>query len=573
MDKEKIEKKMREASEAEAKRAKPRRGAGDSDGAGVPTAAGKPGKAAGKHKPQREEPAAPPDDGISVHLTLPEMTGLVLARLSQQPDQDLLLYGGVLHRILRREDDGVVRYVTQQHSDESLLGHIARKVPFVRLDRDERWQPADPPMRLIKDLRALPGYPPGIPVLDHIKDVPLFTRDGELIATSGLHPEHRVFLSLDPALEGMTLPGEITQADLDAALDVICDPFQDFPLDDESSTANLLGMLFAMVFRDCVGGLTPLFVVDANHASTGKGTLLSAMSAIAYGGPAEFSSGEIGSKEIGKRLLALGTQGARFHVLDNVEQIVWSPVLAAFLTSTTWSDRVLGVTQMYSFPNRMIIAITGNHVRLGGDLARRTVLIRLRNEHERPDERGDYRYTHLIEHILGERPKILRAMYTVAAAWHRGGRLVPESTPHIGSFQGWADFSAGILDALGGFVGLLGNRDAVRGRDSNAEEYALMLVRGRQHFGARTFFAKELLSALEAEDMPTCVGSSSQGSLTRRMGRLLVRIEDRAFGDDGLTIRAAGEENHTRRYRIESREDRAAAPRVIDNDNNDTAED
>lgn len=582
MDKKEIEKKMLEANEAETKRTRPAHaahtdagGTGNGGSSTQPNGTGTESKltkdkasrvpdgahpdgADTKSPSTKDEISGVPDGAVPVGLPLAEMTDLVMAQLVKQPEPGLVLYGGVPHRIVRRTERGGARHIIQQHNEESLLGHVARRVEFVKRGKDERWQLADPPARVIRDLLALPCYPEGIPCVDHIKSVPLMTDDGELIATSGLHPEYRVFLALDPALEGMRLPKKITKEDIYDAVAVISDPFVDFPFD-EPSSANVIGMLFAMVFRECVGGLTPLFVLDANSASTGKTTLASVLSVIAYGHDAKFGSGNVNSEELRKRLFALAAQGTRFHVLDNVERIIWSPELSAFLTAPNWEDRKLGVSETYTFPNNMLIALTGNHVRIGGDIWRRTVLIRLRNESERPEQTVAYTHEPIIPYVLTERANILRAMYVVLAAWHQGGRLVPEWVPRMASFQEWANFSAGILDTIGFQDELLGNRDEVRGRDTDAEEYALMLVRGRQQFGARPFFAKELLSALEPEDMPTCVGASAQGSLTRRMGRLLVRIEDRSFGDEGLTIRAAGEENHTRRYRIESREERTPA--------------
>jgi hypothetical protein len=243
--------------------------------------------------------------------------------------------------------------------------------------------------------------------------------------------------------------------------------------------------------------------------------------------------------------------------LDNLENKIWSPELAAYLTAPRWEDRKLGVSEAPSFPNRMVIALTGNHVRIGGDIARRTVLIRLCNEHDRPEERSGFKYDPIAEHVLRERPRLLKAMYTIVAAWHRGGRVVPKNTPRMGSFQEWANFSAGILAIVGDPSELLANWDEVRGRDTDAEEYTLMLVRGRQHFDTKPFTARELIGALDPEEVPSIIGSAPGTSLAKRLGRLLVRIQDRAFGVDALILRDAGMENHTHRYRIETAEDRS----------------
>lgn len=500
---------------------------------------------------------APGGDAVSVQMTLAEQSDRALAVLASRPDSGFVLHAGMPHRIVPRADeDGSARHVLQLHTRESMLGHVARSVDFVRTTKDGQIVPTDPSLRLIDDLLSLPAYPPGIPILRHIKNTPLLTDAGELIATSGLHPEHQVFLALDPALEGMSLPDEISEEDIEAACAVLFDVFVDFPFADDGSSANFVAMLFTIVFRECIAGLTPLFAVDANRASTGKGMLLTVASIIAFGCETPFSPANVQTDELRKRLFALAAQGTRFHVLDNLENRVWSPELAAYLTAPRWEDRKLGVSEAFSYPNRMVIALTGNHVRIGGDIARRTVLIRLRNEHDRPEERGGFKHDPIAEHVLRERPRLLRAMYTIAAAWHRGGRTVPENTPRMGSFQEWANFSAGILAVVGDPGELLANWDEVRGRDTDAEEHHLMLVRGRKHFENRPFTARELLGALDPEEVPTIVGSATGPSLSKRLGRLLVRIADRAYGEEGLTLRDAGKHDHSNRYRIETAEDR-----------------
>lgn len=552
MKKDELKEKMRAATDAEARRAPKVQSPRKPSPSQTETATS-----------PLESAGSPAVDAVPVHLTLAEQSDRVLAALAANPDSGFVLHGGSPNRIVPRADEGdSVRHILQLHTRETMLGHVARRVAFVRKTKDEQLVPTDPSLKLIDDLLNLPEYPPGIPALRCIKNTPLLTDSGELIATSGLHPEHHVFLALDPSLEGMTLPSNIRPTDIEEACDILFDPFIDFPFADDGSSANYIAMLFSIVFRECISGLTPLFAVDANRASTGKGKLLSVASIIAFGFETPFAPANVNSDELRKRLFSLAAQGARFHILDNLENKVWSPELAAYLTAPRWEDRKLGVSEAPSYPNRMVIALTGNHVRIGGDIARRTVLIRLRNEHDRPEERSGFKYDPIAEHVMRERPRLLRAMYTIVAAWHRGGRVVPENAPRMGSFQEWANFSAGILAIVGDPGELLANWDEVRGRDTDAEEYCLMLVRGRQHFEAKPFTARELLGALDPEEVPTVVGSATGTSLSKRLGRLLVRIQDRAFGDDALTLRDAGMENHTHRYRIESAEDRAKKSKV-----------
>lgn len=548
MTKEEMQRKMRQATESEAR-----------------------GLAAHHGTAEDSSSDGPPQGAISIqNTTIAAIGDQIQEKLAAHPDPGFVIFSGVPHRIVSRVVAGGVRHITQVHSLSSLRGYVLRKMSFVRRNKDGQYVPANPPKDAIEDLLTLPAYDERIPVVDFIQDVPFFTDDGELISTSGLYPEHRVFLDLDPGLEGMQVPEEISDEDVAEAFEVITDPFIDFPFDGPSS-ANFIGMLFAMVFRAVVKGLTPLFVLDANRASTGKSTLASVMSVIAYGRRAEFGSGNVDSDELRKRLFALVAQGARFHVLDNVEKKVWSPELAAFLTAAEWGDRKLGSSETYTYPNRLTIAVTGNHVSIGGDIARRAVLIRLLNEHDLPEQRADYKHDSVIDHALQQRPQILQAMYTVIAAWHRAGRPIPADAPRMGSFQEWVNFSAGILHTVWKTSeSLLANRDEMRGCDTDAQEYELMLVRGRQAYGNGTFLARDLVGELDADDLPSILAGRVTESRTKSMGRLLMRLEGRAFGDMRLTVRAAGKQDHANLYRIESDEDRD--PVVLDASSNSATE-
>lgn len=531
MDKDELKQKMSEAEEAEQlardKRSR-RRAAARSKGGDAITS-----------------------EEISVHLPITQQTELVFQALAKAPGVGLVLYGGKLSRIVRRSGKAIV----EAHSRESLRGYVARSACFVKRSKDDGWQETNPPVPLMDDILSLGEYPESVPVVRWIKSTPLLVGEGELIAETGLYPEHQTYLDLDPALAGLSLPEEIGAEHLQRAAETILDPFQDLPVE-AGSTANLFALLFTMVFREWIDGVTPLFVVDANTRGTGKGLLVSVASTIAYGRTAEFSPANVSSDELRKRLLAVFALGAPLHVLDNIEQVVWSPELSAVLTSEVYSDRLLGVTELPAYHNNLVLVGTGNNVRLGGDIPRRTVLIRLTSEHPRPEERDDFVYPELLGHVKKARRRILRAIYVIAAAWLRNGKPVPASAPAMGSFQPWANFAAGLLDTVGA-TGLLMNREQLRARDQDEEDYETMLVRGRAIFGDKEFTAKELVGQLDPEDYPTALSGGRLLSPTKAMGRLLTRIEGRAFGDEHLLVRYVRSVDKTKHYRIQTAPTRA----------------
>jgi len=62
--------------------------------------------------------------------------------------------------------------------------------------------------------------------------------------------------------------------------------------------------------------------------------------------------------------------------IDNIEGSFGSECLAMALTSNTWRDRKLGLSEdSGDVPFRSVLAFTGNNVQLTGDLGRRVVPI------------------------------------------------------------------------------------------------------------------------------------------------------------------------------------------------------
>jgi len=481
---------------------------------------------------------------VSVHLTIPKQAELVMAGLAKAPSIGFVVCGDRAHRLVHRE--GVVLY--EAHTRDSLRGHIARHLRFEKRDKERNWQPCNPSKELVDDLLALPDYPKSIPRVRWIKSTPLLTAEGNLISTSGLYPEHETYLQLDPALEGMQLPAEADLERLQREGSRLLAPFRDFPVEPDS-VAPLLALLFTMLFREWISGVTPMFIVDANTKGSGKGLLISALSVIAFGREMDFSPGNVSSDELRKRLFAVAAQGAPMHVLDNIEKTVFSPELAAWLTAPRYTDRKLGESTVCTYPNTLIVIGTGNNVEFGGDIPRRVALIRLKSTHPRPEERSGFHYADLLEHLRLNRRKLLRSAYTIMAAWLRQGRPVPEDRDMMGSFQPWADFGSGILHILDA-KGLLDNRVHLRARDRDEDEFETMLLRAQQVFGDGEFTAKELWEKLDPEDVPAVL-SQARLHHTKSMGRLLTRIEGRAMGESHLFVRHVRTMEKTKLYRIE----------------------
>ena len=111
-------------------------------------------------------------------------------------------------------------------------------------------------------------------------------------------------------------------------------------------------------------------------AGTGATLLTEVISVIATGRTAPIMTALDTDEAWRKHITSLLLRGQTIVVIDNLEGTLYTPTLAAVLTSRTWEDRMLGSLRMVILPNNIIILATGNNVRLAGDLPRRSIWIR-----------------------------------------------------------------------------------------------------------------------------------------------------------------------------------------------------
>ena len=114
--------------------------------------------------------------------------------------------------------------------------------------------------------------------------------------------------------------------------------------------------------------------------------------------------------------------------------------LCRFATSVTYSDRKLGVSETASMPNTAVAFLTGNNLTPAGDLARRSIVVRLdadvdsRALRERQFEIGDLR-----SYVRAHRAELLVAALTIVRAFVMAG-APPQATP-LPSFAQWSQLA------------------------------------------------------------------------------------------------------------------------------------
>jgi len=203
--------------------------------------------------------------------------------------------------------------------------------------------------------------------------------DGTILDQPGYDPITRLIYVPSPGFVLPPLPTTPSHAEVQqAATWLQTELFPDFPfaLDAygrptvSASKANAMALLLTPILRPAIPGPVPLGVIEAPQAGTGKTLLASAIVVATTGHQAAMQAAPREEAEWRKTLTAILREGAPFCVLDNVHAL-WSSTLAAALTAPTWTDRLLGSTQMLTLPQHTVFLATGNNIEVGGDLPRR----------------------------------------------------------------------------------------------------------------------------------------------------------------------------------------------------------
>jgi hypothetical protein len=330
---------------------------------------------------------------------LRHVTDDALAAVLRANDPPRLFQRGELLTRLRR-GHGTRPPRLEVMADHALRGHLGRVANWVvvKTNRDGDYYEEDaPPMEVVKDMSALPGWD-GVPYLEALIECPAYGRDGALVDRPGYHPAAMLWYEPAPRLEVPPIPDRPTPEDVEAARKLLLeDLLGDFPFVDDAGKSHALAALLLPFVRQLIDGPTPLHLFDAPTEGTGKTLLCSCIAMVATGRPIEAMTESKCEEEWRKRLTATLAEGPTFILLDNLSRVLDSASLASALTCRVWKDRVLGVSKTAVLPNVAVWLASGNNSRLSRELIRRTILTRLDAKTDVPWERTGFRHPNLLE--------------------------------------------------------------------------------------------------------------------------------------------------------------------------------
>ncbi len=377
--------------------------------------------------------ADPPKGSIAVTPRIHEIADEAILAIAPAVFQR----NGVLAEVVKTE-----RTFIYDLDASRILDLMSANSKFHRVD-DKGAVEIAPPIMIASLLQSRRTHPAKVRILEAVTTAPIFLADGSILQQRGYNAQARVFL--EPSVAVM-VPDDPTLDDARAAVAVFADLLSDFKFAEPADFSSwLAGLLSPLVKAATANAPCPLICVSASTPGAGKTLLLDVIARIVTGGAAEvrpYNPRDPG--EWGKRLTAFIKAASPVSVFDNCNGPIGDEGLDRLITSSTWSDRILGASEAPPLPNVTTWFATGNNIEPHGDTVRRVLMVRIEVDVERPQERKGFRYDPLVDHAERNRSELLSAALTILRAYHVAG-CPAQALPSWGSFTAWSTLVRGAL--------------------------------------------------------------------------------------------------------------------------------
>ena len=398
---------------------------------------------------EREYDGGQHEDGrpqIVVRDELVAVTDEALAALKAWPSNGLYVRGRLLALVARTEGAERLPWLRRPEGGPVIVP-VEVEALKDRLDRAARWMryrrgdltTARPPTWVAQQILCRLGWP--FPLLTGVVETPTLRPDGAVLETPGY--DSSTGLLYLPNADYAAVP-EISRVAVPAYIEQLLDPVCDFPFVTDSDRRAYVAAVLSLVARHAICGPVPAFPIVAPVPGAGKGLLARLISLIGTGREPAIMTMPGDEIEFRKRLLVLAIAGTPVVLLDNVSGSIGSDQLAAALTLTEFTDRLLGVSRLVTAPLTATWLLTGNNLRFGRTLGRRMVPSALDPRCEHPEDRTDFRYSDAVGYVKARRPRLVVAALAVLRAYELAGRP-PHGRPRMGSFEAWDDLVRGAV--------------------------------------------------------------------------------------------------------------------------------
>jgi hypothetical protein len=403
---------------------------------------------------------------------------------------------------------------------------------------------ADATREQLAAVLTAPAWP--FPVLAGISEVPFVRPDGTLHLTPGYDPATGLLYAPAPGLTIPPVPDLPDAGAIAAARTQVLELLTDFPFTTDSERANALALFFLPFVQALIAEPTPLHVVEAPAAGTGKSVLVEMCLYPAIGDRLNADTPKADDTEISKWLASKALAQSPACWLDNLPFGLNSPVLAGAITAGRWSVRLLGGNDLLEMRYRPVYVLTANNPVFTEEVIRRCVRIRLDSNTDRPAQRTNWRHKDFRAWLQTSRGALIGAALTILRGWERAGQ--PRADLFFGSFQTYAAVLGGILTYLDvpGFLANLAELYEVA--DPDSAQWAELVDRWHPHpeLGRKPVGTSDLYRL--ATEIPAFDLGNADRSAQTRFGKALSKQRDRIY--NGWKITSMGTRNRAALWQL-----------------------
>jgi hypothetical protein len=271
--------------------------------------------------------------------------------------------------------------------------------------------------------------------IDQLIEAPTMRPDGTFVTDAGYDSATRSFYI--PTCEVPAVAAKPSHDDACSAVASLLEIVVDFPFETPADKSAWVAALLTQSVRTVIEGPTPLIFVGSATPATGKSKLIDAIATIYTGCGAPRQPFSADEAEQRKQITSTLMAGSPACFWDNVAGTFGGAAIDALLTSSTWRDRVLGGNRVVNLPQRTLFSASGNNVRLAGDVARRTLHVRMVSPVANPEQRSDFKHADLLGHVHENRGRFLATIQTIYRAYVVAG-APKQQVPAWGSFESWS---------------------------------------------------------------------------------------------------------------------------------------
>ena len=253
-----------------------------------------------------------------------------------------------------------------------------------------------------------------LPTVVAIATSPIVLADGELLAPDGLDRLRGIQFIIQDELRSVILQRkDCTPERVKAAMEFLCDQWLVDVATDYVGKCTIITAALTLIERSLLPD-RPCFFVTAGRRGGGKTTTLTMLIMAVTGLRPAAAAWSTNEEERRKALMSYFLYGVPYILWDNIARgtQISCPHIEKSCTSAYYSDRKLGVSEMVCTAASTIHFFTGNNIGPRGDLASRSLHIRLDVDRVDPENRP-FKHPDPIGWTENHRAEILAALYTI----------------------------------------------------------------------------------------------------------------------------------------------------------------